>query len=82
MIQRSLMQWFAAIKQQAIIWANVDSDLCRHMASLVHKGLKLTWNAIFHFYDALWVEINFDFCNIYFQYLIYGDTPKTKFTNA
>ena len=25
--------------QQAIAWANVDSDLCRHMASLGHNEL-------------------------------------------
>ena len=27
--------------QQAIIWANVDPDLCRHIASLDHNGLPL-----------------------------------------
>ena len=26
--------WFGAVRQQAITWANVDPDLCRHMASL------------------------------------------------
>ena len=27
------------VKQQAITWANVDPDLCRHMASLGHNEL-------------------------------------------
>ena len=26
-------------RQQAITWANVDQDLCRHMASLGHNEL-------------------------------------------
>ena len=26
--------WLVAIRQQAITWANVDPDLCRHLASL------------------------------------------------
>ena len=29
-----------AIRQQAITWANVDPDLCRHVASLGHNELK------------------------------------------
>ena len=29
----------AAVRQQAIIWTNVDPDLCRHMASVGHKEL-------------------------------------------
>ena len=31
--------WLGAVRQQAIIWANVDPDLCRHMASLGHNEL-------------------------------------------
>ena len=27
------------IRQQAITWANVDPDLCRHMTSLGHNEL-------------------------------------------
>ena len=27
-------QWFSAVKQQAIIWAIVDSELCYHMGLL------------------------------------------------
>ena len=34
------MKWLGAIRQQAITWANVDPDLCRHMASLGHNELK------------------------------------------
>ena len=26
------LKWFAAIKQQAITWANVDPDLCHHLS--------------------------------------------------
>ena len=32
-------QWLGAVSQQAITWANVDQDLCRHMASLGHNEL-------------------------------------------
>ena len=31
--------WLGAIRQLAITGANVDSDLCRHMASLGHNEL-------------------------------------------
>ena len=31
-----------AVWQQAITWANVDPDLCRHMALLGHNELKIT----------------------------------------
>ena len=26
--------WFGAIKQQAITWAKIDPDICRHMATM------------------------------------------------
>ena len=29
----------SAVRQRAIIWANADPDLCRHMASLGHNVL-------------------------------------------
>ena len=32
--QNWVRQWLGTVRQQAITWANVDSDLCRHMASL------------------------------------------------
>ena len=33
-----------AVRQQTITWANVDSDLCRHIASLGHNDLTtVTW---------------------------------------
>ena len=32
------MPWLSAIKRQAITWANVELDICRHMASL-HNDL-------------------------------------------
>ena len=31
--------WRGAIRQQAITWANVDQDPCRHMTSLGHNEL-------------------------------------------
>ena len=31
--------WLGAVRQQAITWAIVDPDLCRHMASLGHNEL-------------------------------------------
>ena len=31
--------WPGAFRQEFIIWANVDPDLCRHMASLSHNEL-------------------------------------------
>ena len=35
------MQWLGAVRQQAITWANVDPELCRHMASLDLNELTL-----------------------------------------
>ena len=35
-----LRWWLGAIRQQAITWANVDPDLCHHMASLSQNELK------------------------------------------
>ena len=32
--QHWFRQWLGAVRQQAITWAKVDPDLCRHMASL------------------------------------------------
>ena len=34
------MPWLGAVLHQAITWAQVDPDLCRHMASLSHNELK------------------------------------------
>ena len=34
-----VQEWLGAVRQQAITWANVDPDLCRHMASLGHNEL-------------------------------------------
>ena len=33
-------QWLGTVRQQAITWANVDPDMCHHMAWLGHNGLK------------------------------------------
>ena len=35
-------QWLGAIRQQAISWANLDSDLYRHMASIGYNELTKT----------------------------------------
>ena len=35
---QEVMAW--CLRQQAIAWANVDPDLCHHMASLGHNELK------------------------------------------
>ena len=32
--------WLGVVRQQAITWANVDPDLCHHMASLGHNELQ------------------------------------------
>ena len=39
--------WFGAIRQQAIIWVNVDSVLRNHMAPTGKNGLKLYWEIVF-----------------------------------
>ena len=38
--QVSILVNIGAVRQQAITWAKVDPDLCCHMASLDHNGLK------------------------------------------
>ena len=40
--QHWFREWLGAVRQQAITWANVDLDLCRHMASLGHNELITT----------------------------------------
>ena len=37
-----LVQVMARSLQQAIIWANVDPDLCHHMVSQGHNGIETT----------------------------------------
>ena len=37
--QNWFRQWLGAVRQQAITWANVDPDLCRHMVSVGHNEL-------------------------------------------
>ena len=43
--QHWFRQWFGAVRQQAITWANVDPDLCHHKASLGLSELTL-WGPI------------------------------------
>ena len=42
--QHWFRQWLGAIRQQAITWANVDTDICLHMVSLGHNALILFAN--------------------------------------
>ena len=46
--QHWFRQWLGAIRQQAITWANVDLDPCRHMTSLGHNELKqnMSWRHV------------------------------------
>ena len=37
--QHWFRKWLGAVRQQAITWANVDPDLCRHTASPGHNEL-------------------------------------------
>ena len=39
--QHWFRKWLGAVRQQAITWADVDPDLCRHMASLGPNVLNL-----------------------------------------
>ena len=40
--QHWIRWWLGAVRQQAITWANVDPDLCRHVVSLGHN--ELNWD--------------------------------------
>ena len=48
--QHWFRQWLGAVRQQAITWANVDPDLCRHMASLGHNLSLLSAGAFIAWY--------------------------------
>ena len=37
--QQWFRQWLGVVRQQAITWASVDQDPCRHMVSLCHNEL-------------------------------------------
>ena len=39
--QHRFRYWLGAVRQQAITWANVYPDLCRHLASLGHNAFWL-----------------------------------------
>ena len=46
--QHWFRRWLGAVRQQAITWANVDPDLCCHLASpghneLTHWGVVVSW---------------------------------------
>ena len=60
--QSTLVQvMFGAVRQQAITWAKVDPDLCRHMASLGPNELKLIplkWLAHLLEYSLLLYDYN------------------------
>ena len=44
-----------AVRQQAITWADVDTDLCRHMASQGHNELK-PGNLPVHYQTISWIN--------------------------
>ena len=47
--------WFiGAVRQQAITWANVDPDLCRHMVSLGHNELTVIFGTQIRFQWQEW----------------------------
>ena len=56
--QHWFRQWLGAIRQQAIIWANLDPDLYPHMASLGHTELKFEIYA----YGSHWVATQMVLC--------------------
>ena len=63
MVRRHWFRWWLnAIRQQAINWANVDTDLCCHMASLstmgLHKEHDVAVHIIFHNLNILSLKIN------------------------
>ena len=39
--ENGFRQWLGVVNQQAIIWANVDSELGQHLAMLGHNELNL-----------------------------------------
>ena len=39
---------FGTAVQQAFTWANIDPDLCRHMAALGHKELKCVFSSMLY----------------------------------
>ena len=60
-----LRLWLAAWRHQAVTWANVDQDPCRHMTSLGHNELmllkfwtlgfgRLPWKEFIALYRRLW----------------------------
>ena len=53
------INWIGAVRQQAIIWTNVDKDVCHHMVS---PGInELTYN-IHNPYDQPWHDIIISIC--------------------
>ena len=48
-----------AVRQQAITWANFDSDLCRHLASLGHNELNVRIQSDY----TIWTYVS-RFCEI------------------
>ena len=51
--------WLGAVRQQAITWANVDPDLCRHMASLGPNELSMkmiAWHDVLEYVMTHWLK--------------------------
>ena len=51
--QYRFREWLGVDRQQAITWANVDLDPCRHMASLGHSELNVTHWSSWVFMESL-----------------------------
>ena len=47
-IQHWFRLWLDAVKQQAITWANVDQDVCHHVASLEGNELTYVVSPVWH----------------------------------
>ena len=52
--------WLGAVRQQAITWANVDPDLCRHMTSLGPNEL-IIYDMSCYLYPAVMIILMIDY---------------------
>ena len=66
-------EWLGAIRQQGITQANIDSDICHHMASLNHSELYKNYSLIELFPDESVYNKsnNYRYCVLYFVEIIH-----------
>ena len=76
--------WLGAVKQQVSAWANVDPDLCRHMASLGYNDLTHSGPAhenTYHVCDKQALT-NKDICVyemwVFIRYLLFSYCPLLR----